>query len=349
MSMHKDPEETPERTAYYDRIGAHNLAPLWTVFRELVTPEPVSACAPCLWHYAGLRDMLMESGDLITAKEAERRVLVLENPGLRGQSQITTSLYAGLQLVLPGEVAPAHRHSQSALRFVIEGSGAHTTVDGERTYMEVGDFVVTPPGAWHDHGNGSDAPMVWLDGLDIPLVKFLDASFAESFKADEQPVARPANDTRARYGANMLPIDHRHEGVTSPLFSYPYERTREALETMRETGEWDPCHGLKMRYVNPADGGFAMPTIGAFMQLLPKGFEGGRHRATDATVFAVVEGRGQSRSGEAVLDWGPQDIFVAPSWAWTAHEAGEDAVVFSFSDRPMQEKMGLWREERGNA
>ena len=133
---------------------------------------------------------MLEAGELITAKEAERRVLILENPGLRGQSKITTSLYAGLQLVMPDEVAPAHRHSQSALRFVLDGHGAHTSVDGERTNMAFGDFVITPPWAWHDHGNHSDEPMIWLDGLDIPMASFFDASFAEGYDTDEQPVSR---------------------------------------------------------------------------------------------------------------------------------------------------------------
>ena len=150
---------------------ADNLAPLWEQLHSLVTAEPAARCQPAIWRYAEVRPYLMQSGALITAKEAERRVLILENPGLKRQSSITHSLYAGLQLILPGEVAPAHRHTQSALRFIVEGHGAYTAVDGERTMMEPGDFVITPSWTWHDHGNDSDEPMVWLDGLDIPLVR----------------------------------------------------------------------------------------------------------------------------------------------------------------------------------
>ncbi len=146
---------------------------------DLVTPEPKSACRPHLWKFDAIRDYMTEAGKLITAKEAERRVLVLENPGLRGQSKVTTSLFAGVQMVIPGDVAPAHRHSQSALRFVLEGKGAFTAVDGERTAMEPGDFVITPSMTWHDHSNETSEPMFWLDGLDIPMVQFFDASFAE--------------------------------------------------------------------------------------------------------------------------------------------------------------------------
>ena len=341
--------KTAEREAFYRKIDGENLTALWNVMGDLITPEPKSACRPYLWRFDAIRAHMMEAGKLITAKEAERRVLILENPGLRGQSKATTSLYAGIQLVLPGEVAPAHRHSQSALRFILEGKGAHTAVDGERTKMQPGDFVITPSMTWHDHGNETDEPMFWLDGLDIPLVQFFDASFAEGLTEDEQPITRPAGDSFARHGHNLLPVDFKGRSKTSPVFNYPYEHTRQALETAKKSSQWDPCHGLKLRYTNPASGDFAMPTIGTFIQLLPKAFKTARYRSTDATVFAVVEGRGRSRIGEQVFEWGPRDIFVVPSWQWVTHEADDEAVLFSFSDRPVQQKLDLFREDRGNA
>ncbi len=337
------------RQDFYDRIAPQNLTPLWEVLKGLVTPEPRTPVEPTLWRYDEARPHLAESGTLITAKEAERRVLILENPGLRGQSRITHTLYAGWQLILPGEVAPAHRHTQSALRFVVEGEGAYTAVEGERTTMREGDFVITPSWTWHDHGNQSDRPMVWLDGLDIPIVGFFDASFAETLESDEQPIARPEGDALARYGQGLMPLGYEQHTPTSPVFNYPYARTRDALETMRRSEAWDPCHGLKMRYVNPVDGGWAMPTIGTCMQLLPKGFEGTGYRATDSTVFSVVEGRGAVEVGERRFEWGPRDVFVVPSWARYSLQARDEAVLFSFSDRPVQEKLGLWREDRGNA
>ncbi len=336
------------RQKFYDKIDKSNMTPLWTVLDDLVTPEPKSPCRPFMWKYGDARKALMEAGDLITAKEAQRRVLIFENPGLRGQSRITTSLYAGLQLVLPGEVAPAHRHTQSALRFIMEGSGAHTTVDGEKTIMNVGDFVITPPMTWHDHGNETDDPMMWLDGLDIPVVQFLDASFAENYPEDAQPVSTPNGDSQARFGANMLPDGYEARSLASPIFNYPYDRTREALDRMSRAEAWDPCHGLKMKYVNPADGGHAMPTMATFMQLLPKGFQSAPYRATDATVFVAVEGHGTTTIGDVSFEWGPQDVFIAPSWAWTTHKAEEESCLFSFSDRVIQEKLGLWRQDRGS-
>lgn len=345
---HVAPTRTPERQAFYAELAPRNLAPLWEVLHALVTPAPTTPCVPALWRYDEVRPHVMRAGSIITAREAERRVLILENPALPGKSSITHTLYAGLQLILPGEVARAHRHSQSALRFIIEGEGAFTAVDGERTYMRPGDFVITPSWTWHDHGNESDQPMVWLDGLDIPLVAMLDASFMEPGNAEQQMVTRPAGDALARYGSGLLPVDWKPASRTSPVFNYPYERTREALESMRRRDEWDPCHGLKLKYVNPANGDHAMPTIAAFMQLLPKGFTAAPYRSTDGTVYVCVEGRGETRIGEQSFVWGPRDILVVPSWARASHRAEEDSVLFSFSDRPVQEKLDLWREERSS-
>jgi gentisate 1,2-dioxygenase len=191
--------------------------------------------------------------------------------------------------------------------------------------------------------------MVWLDGLDIPIVRLLDASFAEPGETDSQTISRPEGDNAARFSNNLLPVDWQPTVKTSPVFNYPYSRSRESLEVLSRNEDPDPFHGHKLRYVNPASGDFAMPTIGAFIQLMPKGFSTRPYRSTDATVFVAVEGRGQSRVGDRVFDWEPHDIFVVPSWAWVSHQAAGEAVLFSYSDRPVQQKLGLWREQRGNA
>lgn len=339
------PDTTPEREAFYNKIDQQHMTPLWTVLGDLVTPEPRSGCQAYAWRFDDIRAAMLEAGALITAKEAERRVLILENPGLRGQSRTTTSLYAGVQLVLPGEVAPAHRHTQSALRFVLEGKGAHTAVNGEKTIMNYGDFVITPPMAWHDHGNETDEPMFWLDGLDIPLVSFLDASFAEGLGEDEQEITRQTGQSYAEFGHAMLPEGTRRKGV-SPIFNYPYERSRESLQAMMAGSEPDNCHGWKLRYTNPLDGGDAMPTIGTAIQLLHEATT--PYRSTSATVFVCTEGRGQTRIGEEVIQWGEKDIFIAPSWKRIVHEPDGQAVLFSFNDRPIQEKLGLFKEARSN-
>ena len=341
--------DTAELREFYKRLPDYSLAPLWTVLSSLITAVPQSRCQPVHWDYSKVRPLVMESGTLITAMQAERRVLILENPGMPGESRITDTLYAGLQLILPGEIAPAHRHTQSALRFIVEGSGAYTAVDGEKTIMEEGDFVITPSWTWHDHGNESSEPMVWLDGLDIPLVGLLDASFFEKYPDPEFPQTRPAGDALVRYGSGMLPVGYENSTPTSPVFNYPFERTREALETMKLADEWDVCHGLKSRYVNPMTGDYAMPTMATHMQLLPKGFETEAYRSTDATVFSVAEGSGCSKVGNTTIKWQRRDTFVVPGWIQVRHYPAEDSFLFSFSNRPVQEKLGLWREFRGEA
>ena len=350
------PDLAPDARAALERFHADiepdSLRALWSVMGSIITPEPTSPCEPHLWRWDTVRTRLLEAAPLISAKQAERRVLIMENPGLAGTSKVTTSLYAGVQLVMPGEVAPSHRHAQSALRLVLEaptggGGAGRTSVGGERATMRPGDFLITPSWEWHDHANDSDEPVLWLDGLDIPLVQFLDASFAEGLGEDVQPLTRPDGDSLARYGANMLPLGYAKPTPTSPIFAYPYERSREALELLRRDAAWDACHGLKMRYVNPVDGGWAMPTIGTCLQLLPAGFETEPYRSTDATVFSVVEGRGVSTIEGRRFEWGPRDAFVVPSWRTVVHAPDGDAVLFSYSDRPVHEKLGLFRERRG--
>ncbi|HEY9063418.1 MAG TPA: gentisate 1,2-dioxygenase [Burkholderiaceae bacterium] len=339
-------ERAAARSAYYDRIATKSMTPLWEVLHALVPPQPRSPVHAALWRYAELREQVLEAGRLITAEEAERRVLILENPGLRGQSCITQSLYAGLQLILPGEVAPAHRHTQSALRLVLDGEGAYTAVDGERTTMRRGDFIITPAWTWHDHGNLGDQPVIWLDGLDIPIVRFLDAGFSEKSEHTSQQPLRREGDALARYGANMVPVDYEAKPADpTRVFVYPFERTRASLRAIAH-GTPDAHHGFKLRYVNPATGASPMPTIAAFAQALPAGFETKPLRATDGTVHVCLAGGGEARVGEQTWRFDENDVFVVPSWHTLQLRADRDALLFSFSDRPVQQALGLWREQR---
>lgn len=340
------PETLQQRAAYYQRIGAEHMTPLWEVLGALVPPQPRSPAVAHRWAYADVREQVMEAGRLITAEEAERRVLILENPALRGQSCITQSLYAGLQLILPGEVAPAHRHTQSALRLVLDGEGAYTAVDGERTTMRRGDFIITPSWTWHDHGNLGNEPVVWLDGLDIPTVRFFDAGFAERSEATSQQALRPEGDALARYGANMVPLDYSPKpSDPTRVFVYPFERTKASLAAISH-GTPDAHRGYALRYVNPATGASPMPTIGACAQRLPAGFETRPLRSTDSTVVVCLEGGGEVKVGEHTWRFDPSDVIVVPSWHAVQFRAGPDTHLFSFSDRPVQLALGLWREER---
>ena len=348
-AMDSKPETTDARAAYYERIKEHNLSPLWEVLHKLLAKEPVSEATPHVWSYDALRPSLLQSADVISTEEAERRVLVLENPTMQGKSCITEALYAGLQLIMPGEVAPTHRHSPAALRFIVEGQKAYTSINGEKAYMEPGDLILTPSWVWHDHGHEGDEPVVWLDGLDIPMVRYMGPVFAEPYPDDYHPVGNPPGDNMARYGANMVPMGSTYETANSPVFHYPFERTRAALEKLGKSGDIDPYHGIKMEYVNPTTGGPSMPTLGTYMQVLPKGLRTETYRSTAAWVYAVVEGKGRTIVGDRTLEWGPRDVFVIPTWYPHQHEADDEAFLFSFSDKPVHDRLGWFREVRGNA
>jgi gentisate 1,2-dioxygenase len=314
-----------QREEFYRRIDPHNMAPLWTRLKALVPKEPVPAGVAHRWRYADVRGHVLESADHISAAEAERRVLILENPALRGTSQVTGNLYAGLQLIMPGETAPAHRHTQSALRLIVEGSGAYTTVDDEKVMMEPGDLVITPPWRWHLHGNDSGAPMVWMDGLDIPLALYLGGTFRED------------GDQRGAAGANPVPL---------PPIHFPYARARKSLEGMASAADPDPHFGHLLRYLDPATGGWAMPTMATMIRLLPRGFATARYRSSDSMVFIAVEGRGEVEVAGEKFDISPHDIFVVPGWLAYTLRADEHLVLFSYSERAAQEKLGFFREER---
>jgi gentisate 1,2-dioxygenase len=334
------------RADYYDSLKPHALAPLWTVLDALVTAEPRSPIVPFGWSYDAIRPILMEAGELISAEEAVRRVLILENPALPGKASITRTMYAGLQLILPGEIAPCHRHTQSALRFVMEGEGAYTAVDGERAIMRPFDLVLTPNGRWHDHGNDSNAPMIWLDGLDIPLVTALDASFAETLTDGVQhPTLLSAGDCQMRYGANLKPV--RGGGgstAVAPLFHYPFEQWRTALMRSAQNSDIDSRDGMLMEFTNPADGGPVMNTISAFCQFLPGGFVGDVQQSTDGLIFVGVEGAGNIYVNDQAFPIGPRDVVVVPSWAKRRIDAASDLILFSYSDRATQQKLSLWKQ-----
>lgn len=332
----------PKRERLSSEIAALNMKPLWERVMRLAPGTPA---VPVIWRWRDVQPYLMRASELITTQEAERRVLMLENPALKGTTFATTTLYAGLQVILPGEIARTHRHAPNALRFIVEGEGAYTAVDGERTLMRPGDFVTTPNWAWHDHGNLGSEPVVWLDGLDTAFANLFGAHFREDYPRETQSQSRADGDAGARYGANLLPLDYRPQGRASPVLSYPYDRTREALEQLARNGEPHPAHGFKLRYINPATGGHPFPTMAVFMQWLPKGFTGRRYRSTDGAVFCVVEGRGSVSIGETRWAFAPHDVFVVPSWEFYQLNADAECVLFSYSDRAAQEALGFWREQ----
>jgi gentisate 1,2-dioxygenase len=341
-------DQQSQLQALYDEMEPAGLTPLWEVLHSLVQPEPVSPAKVHRWSYGEARDYLMRAGDLISAEQAERRVLILENPGMAEQSAIVPSLYAGLQLILPGEIAPCHRHAQCALRFVMEGEGAYTTVDGEKAIMRPFDLVLTPSMQWHDHGNPTDTPMIWLDGLDIPTVRLFDASFAERLPEKVHPETAPFGDSASRYGQNMRPMrgtvaDRRP--ANQPLFHYPYATWRKALTELAQSAPIDPHMGHALEFINPANGGPVMPTIAAHVRLIPQDFATSPRRSSEGMIVVVVEG-----SGTAVIDGqeialSPRDVVAVPSWKTHSFKADQELVLFAYSDKASQMALNLYREE----
>jgi len=331
---------------FSERINPLNLSPLWE--RKIKT-VPGSHCVPHVWPYEVTRPLLDESTLLIEKKEADRRVLMLENPSLRGTSFIANSLFAGLQIIMPGEIAPSHRHSPNALRFVMDGEGAYTSVNGEKVNIYPGDFIVTPNWSWHDHGNLGKSAVVWMDGLDTPFTALFGSHFRENYPDDRYPVSKQNGSSFAQFGSNMVPINNLPPNEPNPcsLLHYSFDKTREALIFLSNDDgiEIDPVHGYKLRYKNPVDGLHPFKTMAAFMQLLPKGFVGKSYRTTENTVFNVAYGSCQVKVKEKTIELKAHDVLVIPSWETFSFEAEKESMIFSFSDRAAQEALGFLREE----
>jgi gentisate 1,2-dioxygenase len=337
-----------EINQYLAGLSRFDVGPLWKVLAQQLTAEPRSQARPHVWRWKELRSQLLRAGELVTAAEAERRVLMLLNPGLEGRVATTHTLYGGLQLILPGEVAPSHRHTPNALRFIMEGEGAYTVVDGEKLTMSKGDFVLTPIWTWHDHGSESTGPVVWLDGLDIPLNRMLEGTFFEPYGHEAQALTKPLNNSVAEYGkSGFLPTWNRATTLYSPLMKYAWKDAYDALMSLAKSAE-SPFDGPMLEYVNPLTGGPSLPTMASFLQRLRPGQKTERHRHSCSAVYLAVEGYGRTEIDGALYEWSPGDVFALPTWGWHAHEnlsASSDAILFSFTDAPVMKAFGLYREQ----
>ena len=350
MSTSREQAANDPLQRYEQRAADAHLTPLWTFFKDWFSAEPHSGAAAHLWHYDSLRPLIMDAAGVITTANAERRVLALENPGLPGQHLATDALYAGLQVIMPGEFAPTHRHTAAALRFIIEGADTYTAVAGERCYMRPGDFIVTPAWAWHEHRNEGNAPTIWVDVLDVPIVRLLGAGFSEHYPEAAFPVEAPAGDRDYRDGRTLLPVDHQRDGGAAPPFSYPYEQAYETLDHLRRHSDLDECHGFKMEYTDPTTGGPAIPTISTFLQLVPRGFTTAAYTTTASSLMTAVAGRGRVTIGRGAaareLSFSAKDLWAVPSWQPLTITADEECVLFSASSEAVQRKLGIWREQR---
>ena len=289
LSDIKSSEE--ELQDYYTQLRAQHVTPAW--IGGGISSEPQSKAVPYLWHWRDLRPQAMRAAELVGTQQAERRVLRLTNPELPGIASNT--LVANIQIVMPGEVARAHRHSGAALRFIIEGGGGYTVVNGERVPMFPGDLVLTPNWSWHDHANDTDGPMIWLDGLDTPLVRMLEAGFYEEYHEDRQ-----------QFGA----------APNSSPWHFPFSEMRAALQRLADADSRDTVNGTVLEYKNRATSGPVMPTIACWMQLVRPGEKTRASRRVCCTNYHVVEGSGYSIVGGQRLDWEDKDVFTVPTWTF---------------------------------
>ncbi|MEV6006999.1 cupin domain-containing protein [Streptomyces sp. NPDC051976] len=341
---------TPELAAYYEELATLDAGALWTVANEIEPWYPQPKSVPVLWRYDELRPLVRQALPLVKADDAGRRVVMLVNPGRRDVSAAVGLLYTGLQIMGPGEFMTAHRHQAAALRFVHEGTGAWTIVDGQKLKVGPRDFAITPNGTWHEHGNeADDAPVIWQDGLDIPLVNALDAGFYEIHPDMYQTPGKVINSSVLSYGGNLLPYGaEKWTRPYSPVFGYPWEPTYQALLDLARATDGSPYDGVIMEYTNPLTGGSVMPTMGAHIQLLRPGQATKAHRHTGSVIYTAAKGRGVSVIAGRRFEWKQGDIFCVPSWAWHEHanlDPSEDACLFSFNDFPVMNALSFTREE----
>lgn len=343
-------ETTPELAAYYGDLDRYHAGALWTVANKIEPWQPKSQSEAVVWHYRDLRDHVIRSIDLVTPERAGRRVIYLNNPGRQEVAAAVGWIYAGLQVMKPGEVASAHRHSASAIRFIIEGAGAYTIVDGHKMTLGANDFVLTPNGTWHEHGVAADGTIcLWQDGLDIPFVNAMEANFYEVHPDLQQAVGYAVDDMTKTWGnPGLTPVGQRWTHSYSPMFKYEWPATYEALTKYAACTDGSPFDGVLMDYVNPVTNGPVMQTLGASMQMLRPGEKTKAHRHTGSGLYHVAKGAGHSIINGRRYDWQEHDIFCVPSWAWHEHvnaSGSDDACLFCLSDLPIMRALGLYREQ----
>ncbi|MED1796714.1 cupin domain-containing protein [Brevibacillus nitrificans] len=352
MAEHNDFFQSKEVQDFNRVLQQHHLGPLWNAIPVLMNKEPKPQAIPYIWKWETLQKVLMEAQEIFTPERGgERRAIYFQNPGLTyrepwGWGSTTQTMYAAVQLILPGEQAPSHRHTQSALRFIMEGKGAYSIVQGERIFMDEGDFMTTPKGLWHGHGHVGEGPMIWMDCLDIPTMYAIGGTFFENHPEKLEQPSLPDDYSSKRYAGGMVrPIADRVP-KPAPLGSFKWEQTQRSLESLRQF-EPDPFDGYAVEYINPSTGKTANPTIAAWMQLLPSGFRSKAHRHTSSTIYQVHKGSGYSVIDGVQFHWTKGDFFVIPNWALHEHvvTSAEDAYLFSVSDMPIMEKFEVQREE----
>ncbi len=341
---------TDPMESFYQDLEGRRLDALWRRVRGEERPSGRPApYPPCRWRWTDVRPMMDRAAELVRpGPDAHRRVLQLVNPGVGVGAGTTHTLSAAVQMVLPGEVAPSHRHTMAALRFILEGEAAVTIVDGEPCSMSPGDLVLTPGWAFHGHLNQSHGPMVWMDCLDRPLVHSLRAAASEPYPDELEPANRSLGDSYSRYGTGHLrPSWQRTSSAVSPLLAYPWEQTKRSLHELAGV-DASPYDDVSLDYTNPATGGPVLPTIGCRIQMLRPGVHTQAHRHSASAVYHVFRGSGSTIVDGVRLDWEQGDFFALSPNCWHEHVNGsvsDEAILFSTNDGPVLDSLYLSYEE----
>jgi gentisate 1,2-dioxygenase len=345
------PEETPELKELYQSFAAESLMPLWTQLDDLMPVHPAPRAVPHVWKWSTLFPLAQRAGDLVpVGRGGERRAIGLANPGLGGRAYVSPTLWAAIQYLGPKETAPEHRHAQNAFRFVVEGEGVWTVVNGDPVRMSRGDFLLTPGWNFHGHHNETDRPMAWIDGLDIPFSYQNDVGFFEFGSERVTDYATPnfSRGERLWCHPGLRPLSGLRDTVSSPIGAYRWEYTDRALtEQLLLEDEGHPATAEQghaaVRYVNPTTGGDVMPTIRAEFHRLRARATTPVRREVGSTVFQVFAGAGSVVLGgvEHALDIG--DLFVVPSWVPWSLQAETQFDLFRFSDAPIMERLHFAR------
>ena len=330
---------------YYDGLVAKNTLPLWPSLRAVLPyGKPARKTQPVLWRYADVRPDLMRAGELTPIEKAERRVVVLCNPGLGLEAmQATPTIYIGLQLILPGETAPNHRHSPTAVRFVVEGNGGFTIVNGEKLPMEKGDLILTPPGLWHEHGHEGQGPVVWLDALDLPVIYGIEASYCIEGKSQVVDKSVGHGNARFRQGG-VIPYDTLGENRTDyPLLRFPWKEVKQTLTALAAvTPKGELVH---VAYVNPETGRECLRTLGFSAVMLRPGQEIRLPRRSASAVLHGVEGGGTATIDGVTHAFGEADTMAVPTHAEVTLGNGsgaQPAFLFMVDDAPLHRKLGIY-------
>ena len=332
---------------YRDELKALNLVPLWPSLRGVLPPKiPTRQTQPIHWPYQSLRPLLLKSGELTPIEKAERRVLVLANPGHGlDKMQASAAIYLGMQLLMPGEWASSHRHTPNAVRMIVEGEGAYTTVNGEKCPMSRGDLILTPTGQWHEHGHDGTEPVIWLDVLDLPLVYYMEASY--HIDGERQTVS-PGHGEKKYTVSGVVPskvFDRQRKDY--PILRYSWADTQKALESLAM--DEPQLDAVQVTYVNPETGTDAENILGFYALMLRPGQTLRLPARSPAQVFHIIEGHALAKILDQEFDLAEADTCCAPGYeSVTLKNLNSDQPTFIFiaDESPLHRKLGVY-ENRG--